>query len=388
MLICDLTQFYSPVGGGVRRYISEKAKHLVGSGHRHLLIVPGERTERCEEEYSIVCTIASPLISRTARYRALTNLAIIEEILEREKPDLIESGDPYQVAWKAVASGHGLGIPVVGFYHSHFPEATIRSVAKYFGGLAVLMAEEISQRYVVSLYNRFAKTLVPNGGLADVLTGWGVENAATLELGVATEIFYPDAERGHSFRQTLGIDEDRKILLYVGRLAPEKNFRTLLAAFEELHASDPKKYHLIVIGDGTLRSPLQKLREETGQVTWQSYCQNPTELADFYRAADVFVHPGIHETFGLVTLESQACGTPVIGISGSMMDRIVFTGLEHWAASDNAASLCEAIATICAANLKNEALIAAAHVRNHYDWKNVFERLFAIYEEIIASYNG
>ncbi|MFI0347416.1 MAG: glycosyltransferase [Chthoniobacterales bacterium] len=384
MLICDLTQFYSPVGGGVRRYLSEKAKHLGAAGHRHLLIVPGERTERREEEGNIIWTIASPLISRRARYRALTNLAMVEEILEREKPDLIESGDPYQVAWKAIASGRGLGIPVVGFYHSHFSEATIRSVAKYFGGLAVLMAQEISQRYAVSLYNRFAKTMVPNQGLADLLTGWGIENAVTLELGVATETFYPDEERGHSFRQSLKVDEDRKILLYVGRLAPEKNFRTLLAAFAELHRSYPNKYHLIVIGDGTLRSPLQRLCESTRQVTWHSYCQNATTLADFYRAADVFVHPGIHETFGLVTLESQACGTPVIGISGSMMDRIVFTGLEHWTANDDADSLSKAIATICSANLKDEALAAAEHVRTHYDWKNVFERLFAIYEEVIS----
>jgi alpha-1,6-mannosyltransferase len=99
MLLCDLTQFYSPVGGGVRRYISEKAKHLRMAGHRHLLIVPGEKTERHEEERNILYTIASPLVSATARYRALLNLALIEEILEQERPDIIESGDPYQVAW-------------------------------------------------------------------------------------------------------------------------------------------------------------------------------------------------------------------------------------------------------------------------------------------------
>ncbi len=57
---------------------------------------------------------------------------MVEEVLEREQPDIIESGDPYQLAWKAVASGRGLDIPVVGFYHSHFPEAYIRSVGQIF----------------------------------------------------------------------------------------------------------------------------------------------------------------------------------------------------------------------------------------------------------------
>lgn len=364
----------------------EKAKHLTARGDRHLLIVPGEKTEKKEEQYSTVYTIESPLISRTARYRALTNLALIEEVLEKEKPDLMESGDPYQVAWKAIASGHGLGVPVVGFYHSHFPDATIRSVAKYFGGLAVLMAEEISKRYVVSLYNRFARTLVPNASLAGLLTEWGIDNTATLELGVATETFYPNVDRGKIMRQTLGVDDDKKLLLYVGRLAPEKNFRTLLTAFQQLAEIYRNKYHLVVIGDGTLRGPLQRLQEITGEITWKSYCKDPSMLADYYRAADVFVHPGIHETFGLVTLESQACGTPVVGIGGSRMDGIVFSGSEHWAGEDDAEALSEAIVSICHADLKEAAMEAAAHVRSHYDWKHVFERLFTIYQEIIDNH--
>jgi len=328
MLVCDLTQFYSPVGGGVRRYISEKAKHLRAAGHRHLLIVPGEKTERHEENGNIIYTIASPLISRTARYRALLNLPLIEEAFERERPDIIESGDPYQVAWKAIASGHGLGIPTVGFYHSHFPEATVRSVAKYFGGISVLIAEEISKRYVAALYNRFQRTLVPSALYTDLLTTWGVENAVTLELGVDTSIFYADRERGKTVRQQLSLPLDRTLLLYVGRLAPEKNVRTLIGAFSHLHHEQPHRYHLLVIGDGPLRGPLQRLAEKTGEITWHSYCQDASALADIYRAADIFIHPGVQETFGLVTLEAQACSTPVVGIQGTSTERLVVAGKE------------------------------------------------------------
>lgn len=387
MTVCDLTQFYSPVGGGVRRYLSEKAKHLAAAGHRHILIVPGERTERREEGDNLIYTIEAPLISRTARYRALTNLALIEEVLERERPDIIESGDPYQVAWKAIASGRGLGIPVVGFYHSHFPEATIRSVAKYFGGLSVLIAEEISKRYVTALYNRFQRTLVPNPQLAMLLQEWGVENTSTVELGVDTAIFYPDATKGAALREQWGLKEGRKILLYVGRLAPEKNLRLLLGAFSHLHRMDPQGYHLVVVGDGTLRGALQRLQEKTGQVTWQPYCQNPATLADFYRAATMFVHPGVHETFGLVTLESQACGTPVLGIQGSSMDRIIFNKTQRGAKKNNPLSLAEAIHAFTTAEAEREGLVVAGAVQSRYDWKNVFERLFSVYEEVIEGYD-
>lgn len=387
MLVCDLTQFYSPVGGGVRRYISEKAKHLQAAGHRHLLIVPGEKTERREENGNIIYTIASPLISRTARYRVLLNLALIEEALERERPDIIESGDPYQVAWKAIASGHGLGIPTVGFYHSHFPEATVRSVAKYFGGISVLIAEEISKRYVAALYNRFQRTLVPSGLYTQLLTTWGVENAVTLELGVDTSIFYPEKNRGVNLRIKWALPEDRVILVYVGRLAPEKNVRLLLGAFSHLHQAQPHRYHLVVIGDGPLRGSLQRLADKTGEVTWRSYCQDAAALADIYRAADLFIHPGTQETFGLVTLEAQACGTPVIGIQGTSTERLIVVGKELGARKNHPLALAEAIASAPQADLEALGKQAATIVRERYCWKKVFEKLFSVYQTVINDYN-
>ena len=387
MVICDLTQFYSPFSGGVRRYVAEKASHLEAGGHRHVLIIPGEKTERRVEGSRTTYTIESPLVSRTARYRALINLALIEEALEREQPDLIESGDPYQVAWKALASGRALGIPTVGFYHSHFPDAVLRSVAKYFGSISVMMAEEIGRRYVTALYNRFERTLVPSQGLSSLLRHWGLENIETLELGVDTGIFYPDVERGSAARQKLVWPDGRCILLYVGRLNPDKNVRRLIETFELLHQTDPGRFHLAVVGDGMLRGALHRLRSETDEVSWIQYCRGAEDLADIYRAADLFVHPGVKETFGLVTLESQACGTPVVGISGSYMDAINFSGLHNWSSADDAVALAEAIRNAAKADPAAAGLSAAQYVAAKYDWQAVFARLFAIYREVIASYN-
>ena len=387
MVICDLTQFYSPFSGGVRRYVAEKADHLEAAGHRHVLIIPGEKTERCVEGLQTIYTIESPLISRTARYRALINLNLVEEALEREHPDLIESGDPYQVAWKALASGRALGIPTVGFYHSHFPDAVLRSVAKYFGSISVMMAAEIGKKYAVTLYNRFERTLVPSAGLSELLSTWGMENVETLELGVDTDIFFPDKERGHAARQALGWPSDKQILLYVGRLNADKNVRKLFEAFALLHKNDPSRFHLVVVGDGMLRNALHHLEEETQAVSWIRYCNGSQELADIYRAADLFVHPGVKETFGLVTLESQACGTPVVGIRGSYMDAINFSGLHNWSADNNAEALAGAIRTVADQDLEASGLRASAFVKGRYCWKEVFGRLFAIYREVIASYN-
>ena len=86
--ICDLTQFYSPVSGGVKRYVSEKVRHIRErtAGDEHVLIIPGERDEVIQGERSRVYTIKSPLISRTSRYRVLLRLEAVGAVLERERP--------------------------------------------------------------------------------------------------------------------------------------------------------------------------------------------------------------------------------------------------------------------------------------------------------------
>jgi len=383
MKICDLTQFYSPVSGGVKRYISEKVAWMrrARPDDRHVLVIPGAETAMREDGPARVYTIRSPLVSRTARYRALLNLTAVEEILEKERPDVIESGDPYQVAWKALASGDALGIPVVAFYHSHFPEAYLRTIDKFFGRIAVDITRDVSRRYVRELYNRFAATIVPSPALARLLADWGVRNTRLGELGVDTKLFRAEADpdERRQVREALEIADDRVLLLYVGRLAPEKNVTTLFEAFAQL---DPSRFALVVIGDGPERRHLARLRERNANVHWLPYQGDGQQLARLYRAADLFVHPGVQETFGLVALESQASGTPVVGIRGSYMDRIIFTDQNHWAAETSPAALADAIRTMADRDLAAEGRAAAERVHRFYGWDRVFERLFGIYAEV------
>jgi alpha-1,6-mannosyltransferase len=386
--ICDLTQFYSPVSGGVKRYIAEKVRHIREhtEGDEHVLIIPGARDEVIHEERARIYTIRSPLISRTSRYRLLLRLEAIEEVLMRERPDLIESGDPYQVAWKAVHSGTALRLPVIGFYHSHFPEAYVRTARKYCGPLVTEMFMDFSRRYIRALYNRFARTLVPSPALGDVLASWGVRNVVPTDLGVDTATFHPHALPGEDVRGELGIPRDRTLLLYVGRLAQEKNTQTLFAAYEELGQRHPGRFHLFVLGDGLQRPQLLELARGTGSVTWLDYCADASRLAGFYRAADLFVHPGVQETFGLVTLEAQACGTPVIGIRGSYMDRIIHSDQTLWAGENSAGALATAIEEMSHEDLSKTGAGASRRVSAQYSWTHVFTRMFDLYREVVQNY--
>jgi alpha-1,6-mannosyltransferase len=387
--VCDLTQFYSPLSGGVKRYVHEKIRYIQSTPNdEHVLVIPGAKSERIEAERSHIYSIRSPLLSRTSRYRALLNLRAIEEILEREQPDLIESGDPYQVAWKAIASGYALRIPVVGFYHSHFPEAYLRTTARFLGRTATEFTMDLARRYVRQIYNQFEATLVPSLRLGSLLTTWGVRNVHAVDLGVNIEIFRPEPDDRAATRASLGIPPEQCLLLYVGRLAHEKNTQTLFAAFAALVRREPRRYHLLIVGDGLQRTELRKLQERVGNVTWLAYCTDPMELARYYRAAELLVHPGVQETFGLTALESQACGTPVVGIRGSYMDRIIFGSQEHWARENSAAALADAVAAAARGELRETGLAAAESVRQHYAWPVVFAQLFRLYRTVRTGYHS
>ena len=171
MKICDLTQFYSPVSGGVKRYLHEKMAFIgrQGGAHEHVLIVPGSRSEMRSEGASRIYTVHSPLISRQSRYRALLDLREVGDILRKENPDVIESSDPYQLAWKSISMGRELGCPVVAYYHSHFAEIARRVTERSLGRTISQWVSAGTRHYVRSLYQRFDVTFVPSQALADYI---------------------------------------------------------------------------------------------------------------------------------------------------------------------------------------------------------------------------
>ena len=369
--------------------MSEKVRYIQKHTARdeHVLIVPGERDETIVGERSRTYFIASPLISRTSRYRVLLRLEAIERVLEKERPDVIECGDPYQVAWKTVRSGAVLGIPVVGFYHSHFPEAHIRTVQKFFGETLTEFCMDFSRCYIRSLYNRFERTMAPSPALGALLGEWGVRNVVHGDLGVDTSVFQPIAEADEDVRGEFGIPRDRTLLLYAGRLAQEKNTHTLFGAFRILAREHPNRFHLLVVGDGLQRSDLSTLNSQLStSSTHIPYCADAHRLAALYRAADLFVHPGVQETFGLVTLEAQACGTPVVGIRGSYMDRIVHCSQTFWARENTATALARAIFQMHGEKARANPECLHAMIAARYSWERVFATMFDLYCEVAHNY--
>jgi alpha-1,6-mannosyltransferase len=381
--LCDITQFWSPVSGGVRRYVSEKVKHWRALGGRHLLIIPGEKDAVMGDEFARVYTIASPCISKETGYRVLLRLGEIGRILEVERPDLVENADPYQVGWRVARECHRLEIPAVAFYHSHFAESELRPLEKWVGRTAADLLVDLAARSCRGLYNQYAATLVPSPILAEVLRGWGVENAEVVDMGVDIAAFHPTKESKREVRRRIGVPEDVRVLLYVGRLAAEKNTATLCAAMSELARRVPGQYHLIVAGEGIQRTAVERVRRDTEAVTWLPFQSEHARLLDLYHAADLFVHPGVKETFGLVAAEAQACGLPVVGIFGTAMDRVIGHDRSFWAKENTPVALAGAIEEAFQRDLPVLGEAAREATAARFAWENVFTRQFDLYRKVI-----
>jgi alpha-1,6-mannosyltransferase len=102
----------------------------------------------------------------------------------------------------------------------------------------------------------------------------------------------------------------------------------------------------------------------------------------------LFVHSGVQETFGFVALESQACGTAVVGIRGSYVDPIILNDQQFWANDNSADALADAIENLGAQDLKEAGRALSREIHERYAWPRVFGGLFCIYREVCSKYSA
>jgi len=321
MKICDIVQFYSPLSGGVKRYIRDKMQYLADAdGVDHVVIIPSDRNAVHTEYASRVYELRSPSLIGSLSYRVLMSRTRITRILDDEQPDVLEVGDPYRSAWIAAAWGRTHGASVVSYYHSDYPRALGRTLRRFGGAWAERVFERTIGLYLVKLYNQMDATAVATRRLAGILAKMGIERLHHVPLGTNPDVFYPRPAREKVLRE-LGVSADTHLLLYVGRLAREKNVSALLAMLANIGTSP--KVHLLIVGDGEQAADVAAVAKRNAAVTWWPYCDTPARLAQAYSAADLFIHAGTCETFGLVSLEAQACGARVIAVrNGGVEDTL------------------------------------------------------------------
>jgi alpha-1,6-mannosyltransferase len=367
MHVVDATLFFSPTSGGVKRYLL--AKHEWMAAHtswRHSLVVPGEKHVFAPGDIS---TVAGSRIPGAFNYRLPLNPLDWARAIDALEPDLIEIGDAFHPAWAAANVASRRGIPLIAFYHSNFPELAGRRL-----GRAV---QRFTEWYVRLTYERCGSVLAPSRYMCDYLHSIGVPHATVQPLGVDVETFTPE-RRGRDLTAELNLPRGTRLLAFAGRFSAEKNIPVLNAAMRRL--GDP--YHLLLIGgDEAARD---------GNVTRIPYRRDIRELASYLASADVFVHAGVHETFGLVVLEAMACGRPIVAMRAGAIPELVderagVLAEPHDDPEIAAANLAGAIAGVYERDLDVLGAAARRHVVFNYSWSRALQSLMLRYQSALAS---
>ena len=265
------------------------------------------------------------------------------ERLESQQFDLVHVQTPFLAHYAGVRFARRKGIPVIATYHTFFEEY----LHHYVPMLPRPLGRALARRFTRSQCAQLAAIVAPSEPMRSLLVEYGVTTRIeVIPTGLPADRYLPGD--GARFRRTFGIGADRPLLLYVGRVAHEKNIEFLLHAFVALRRRRPGAL-LAIAGEGPAREHLQALVQRLGiatDVQFIGYLDRERGLADCYAAADVFVFASRTETQGLVLLEALAQGRPVVSTVHLGTASILQAGCGARVAPEKADVFAQAIADI------------------------------------------
>ena len=329
MRIAIATDAWHPQINGVVRTLGQTAVHLKDLGHDVLFITPQDfRTYPCPTYPSIRL--------------ALFPKREVRQKLQQFQPQAIHIATEGPIGHAARTLCCSMALPFTTSYHTQFPE---------YVRARFPIPINWSYVYLRRYHSRAARTMVATRSMQQRLQERGFKNLVIWARGVDANLFKPGPK---SYLSVV-----RPILMYMGRVAVEKN----IEAFLNLDVPGSK----YVVGDGP---DLEQLRRRYPIVHFVGQKLGP-ELTAHVAAADVFVFPSLTDTFGLVLLEAMACGVPVAAYPVTGPIDVVQNGKTGVLDSDLRQAVLGA--------LKLDPSDCVAYARQH-SWRNWTERFVSLLE--------
>jgi len=317
--IAYVTETWFPSINGVVTRLRATVAELAGRGHEVLVVAPhvsgpGDRPMPPGATVKHVPSIGLPFIYGGQPWGL--PLPRVVGLLDRFAPDLIHAVCPTLLGWAGVLHARLRRLPLVCSYHTH--------VARYAHYYHLGFAERPVWALIRRAHRHAHVNLAASEESRDELQAHGVRDVGVWRGGVDLGLFHPRQASAEMRHRLTGGHPDRRLCLYVGRLAAEKGVDRLLPL-----AAPGGDRHLALVGDGPAKVDLEHAFAGT-QSTFPGRLVG-RELAAAYASADVFVFPSTTDTLGLVMLEAMASGLPVVAAhtpaSRSLLDRAPAGGL-------------------------------------------------------------
>ena len=277
----------------------------------------------------------------------LPSVSRLERHWSENRPDIVHVATEGPLGLASLRAARRLGIPVTSSFHTNFHA--------YGGHYGVGLLRGVVLAYLRWFHNRTARTLAPTRQMVDELASKRFERLGVMARGVDANLFDP-ARRSMELRAQWGAAPDDTVVLYVGRIAAEKNLGLAVDAFLKLREREPGA-RFVLVGDGPARAALAAAHPEFHYAGMQ----RGTELAGHYASGDLFLFASVTETFGNVVTEAMASGLVAVAYDYAATREHVRDGANGFAADfDRPDAFHAAVARALAAKSRWSAIRAAA----------------------------
>lgn len=326
MKILIATDWYKPIVNGVVTSVTNLESELLAKGHDvRILTLSNSLRSRKDGNVYYIKSVPADKLYPGARASIYLFGELYDDIL-KWSPDIIHTQAEFTTFMFAKRIVKALGIPHVHTYHTVYEDYT-----HYFS-----INEQIGKRTVAYLSRRLLDALdeviVPTVKVKKLLEGYGViPRISVIPSGIQLDSFYQktDEKEQAELKKKLGIEPDKKVLVYVGRLAKEKNLDELLEFFKALKRDD---MILLITGIGPYRDRLAELADEmdlSDKVRFVGLVE-PITLHKYYKLGHIFVSCSTSETQGLTYIEALACGVPPICRRDLALEGVIIDGINGY----------------------------------------------------------
>ncbi|MGB2894652.1 MAG: glycosyltransferase [Anaerolineales bacterium] len=308
MRVAVFTNTYLPTISGVVTSIRQFRKGLVNAGHDVHVFAP--EYEGYEDQEPYIFRFPSLDLSDQLNVSIVVPIKnLMEPAVRGVKPTLIHSQHPVWMGDLAVSFARAMNIPLVFTFHTQYEK-----YAQHYSWIAPKLAGRITEEVVRRYLQHCAHVVVPTESIREMLTkDYGIRQGVTV-VPTPVDLHEFDALHPEKVRAKFGL-EGQEVLLFAGRLAPEKGLEMLIQAFGIIHKARPG-VRLLLLGKGPHAEALKtRLRRNNLEDFVIFAGAVPHEqVPDYYAAADLFVFPSTTETQGLVIIEAMAAGLPVVAV--------------------------------------------------------------------------